>query len=567
MARRTKAGRSGAADRADRSHRADRPRGRSETPAGRSRPAGPRARRDLLWALSLSLLAWFQRLIFLRSNRDAEWPFSVFYAGDSETFFRYARSLLAGQLFDNGIPFHPPGFPAFLALVHTLTGAGAATAGVPHLAVKSMLALVASLAVGLLYLLVVPYLGRTVALVAALLAAFHFGLAVLALAPVSEGLYLTLLTAAVLLWSRRFDHPLAAPGAVSGGTGSALLLGVLLGALALVRAEAILIAVLLVGTGIWGLWAGRRGRQGGETVPFGAGLRPWVWVLAGWILVVAPWAARNAVRLSEVNRQLASEISEPLPVVVPVTIYGPLNLALANNPAADGSFSRDALTVGADTPVLDLRQPEHLRLLLHGDELAWDYVRESPGGFLRLVLRKWALYAGALRLGWTQWDWPGGLAGWRRPVDVFVPDSGLALWVSVPLVLLGLILALGSPGAPRRWAGVVLLLTAAGFATTALFFGYARLGLLLVPFWLSLAAAGLVWLGDKIVRRGGWGTALVAADPPRRFLQALALLIAVLFALELWGAAADRNFQATGTNVPGQRYLNQDDDVYLEPVR
>ncbi len=558
MARRNKAGRRGPADRDDRS------RGHSERSSARGRTAGPGARRDLLWALGLTLLAWIQRLVFLRSNRDEDWPFTIFYAGDSETFFRYARALLAGDLYDNGIPFHPPGFPAFLALVHAFVGAGAESAGVPHAAAKSVLALVASLGVGLLYLLVAPYLGRTVALVAALLAVFHFGLAVLAIAPVSEGLYLTLLTAALLLWSRRLEHPLAAPGAVADGAGSALLLGLLLGALALVRAEAVLVAVLLVGAGLWGLAARWRQRQ--EPVSPGAGLRPWIWVLAGWLLVVAPWTARNAVRLAEVNRQLASEIAEPLPTLVPVTIYGPLNLALANHAAADGSFSRDALAVGADTPTLELRQPEHLRFLLHGDALAWSYVRSAPGDFGRLVLCKWALYAGALRLGWTQWDWPGGLAGWRRPVDVFVPDSGAASWITVPLVLLGLILALGSPGAARRWAVVVLLLSAAGFATTALFFGYARLGLLLVPFWLSLAAAGLVWLGQRARQLGGWGTALTPADPPRRLLQALAAVVAVLFALELWGAAADRNFHATGTNVPGQRYLNQDDDVYLEPA-
>lgn len=563
MAKRNQGGRPGPAPaRPGRTRRG--PRGQ-----GRSRLGPASAGRDLLWALALTLLAWVQRLLFLQSNRDADWPFTVFYSGDSETFFRYARALLAGQLYDNGIPFHPPGFPTFLAFVHTLVGADAASAAVPHAAVKSVLALVASLMVGLLYLLIVPYLGRTVALVAALLAAFHFGLAVVAIAPVSEGLYLTLLTAALLLWSRRFEHPLAAPGAAPGGAGSALALGLLLGILALVRAEAALLMLLLVGSGLWGWLAHRRAAAAplDKGLPGRlAGLRPWALVLAGWLLAVAPWTARNAVRLAEVNRQLAGEIAEPLPTFVPLTIYGPLNLALANNPTADGTFSRDALAVGAEVPVIDLRQQEHLRVLLHGDALAWDYALGAPGDFARLVLRKWTLYFGALRLGWTQWDWPGGLAGWRRPVDMFVPDSGAAQWLTVPLVLLGLVLALGSPGAPRRWAGVVLLLTAAGLATTALFFGYARLGLLLVPFWLSLAAAGLVWLGERAARRGGWGAVLAPADPPRRLLQALAGAVVVLLALEIWGVGADRNFHATGTNVPGQRFLNQDEDVYLEPA-
>ncbi len=84
----------------------------------------PAKRTDLWWALGLTLLAWVHRLAFLRSNRDWSWPYTIFYEGDSETFFNYARALLKGQLYDNGIPFHPPGFAWVLAFVHTLVGAG-----------------------------------------------------------------------------------------------------------------------------------------------------------------------------------------------------------------------------------------------------------------------------------------------------------------------------------------------------------------------------------------------------------------------------------------------------------
>jgi len=526
--------------------------------SSRARPARSASPTDLAWAAWLTLLAWLHRLAFLRSNRDWDWPYTIFYEGDSETFYRSARALLAGRLYDNGVPFHPPGFTWVLATIHTLLGATAREARVPSFAVKAIVALIASLSVGLLYLLVKPYLGRTVALVAALLALYHFGLYVLAVAPITEGTYLTLFLLCLLLWSRRLDHPLAAPGSVPGGWKSAVGLGVLLGALALTRAEGALIAVILVGTGLLA-WLPRRRAAGW------AGLRPWVLVTLGWMLAVAPWTVRNAVRLGDMNERLAGRLAEPLPTFVPLTIYGPLNLALANNPLADGTFSRDFLASNADSPVLDLADPEHLELILHGDRIARRWAFDHPGDFGRLVLRKWSLFFSAWKLGWTQWDWPAGLVGTRRPVDVFLPDSTAALWLSLAPTLLGLLYGLAIPGGPRRWSILVLLLTGAGLVTTGLFFGYARLGLLVLPFWLTWTATGLVWLIEKLRRpKESWSRTLHEATPSPRLLQGLGALALVLLALEGWGATTDRNYRATGTNVPGETYLDRDQPVILE---
>ena len=541
--------------------------------APRASAAGSVPRRDLLWAVGLTLLAWAHRLIFLRSNRDFSWPYTFFYEGDSETFFRHARALLAGELYDSGLPFHPPGFSWLLAGVHALLGAGADAPRVPHTAVKAVLALLGSLAVGLLYLLARRYLGRTAALLGALLCAYHFGLYVLAVAPVSESLYLSLLMAALLLWSR-LEHPLAAPDSPPverGGAGRGLLLGVLLGALALTRAEGALVGALLGGVGLVGVLWRRREDETGR--PWRERLLPWVLVAVGWVLVVAPWTWRNAVRIADVNHRMAARLAEPLPTFVPLTIYGPINLALANNPRAQGSFSREALAAGA---ALDFARPEHLRFVLHGDEMAWQWIRANPGGFARLALRKWELFLGAWRLGWTQWDWPGGLRGVRRPVDIFVPDSAAALWLGPPLALLGLALCLATPGGPHRFALLTLLLAAAGLATTALFFGYARLGLLLLPFGLVLAGAALAWLGGLVAARGATRDArrehwrswvrLEPADPPRRLILALGVAAAALLVLELGGISERRNFRATGTSFAGEAHLNRDDAIYLEPI-
>jgi hypothetical protein len=510
-----------------------------------SRAGGePKDRRDLLWALGLTLLAWAHRLAFLRSNRDWTWPYTLFYEGDSETFFEYARVLLNGRLYDNGIPFHPPGFAWVLAAVHTLVGAGPGVERVPFVAVKVVIALIGSLPVGLLYLLVRPYLGRAAALVASLLCTWSFGLYMIGVAPVTEGTYLTLLMLALLVWTRRMAHPLTAPDAVPGGWKTALGLGLILGWLALTRAEGVLVAILVLIVGLFGP------------------RRKLALVALGWALAVAPWTIRNAVRLSAIDERLAGQLAEPLPTFVPLTIYGPLNLALANNPQADGTFSRAFLSSRSQKAVLDLTDPQHLEFILHGDRMAWSWMRENPGAFVRLVAAKWRLFFSAWKLGWTQWDWPGGLNGVRRPVDVFTPDSDAGWGFGLPFAILGLICCLATPGGPRRWAVLVLLLTVAGMITTGLYFGYVRQGLLLLPFWLTLTATTLVWIGERL-RRLASGFTFLPIDPPKRLLQVLGGVALVLLTLELWGTGANRNFQATGTNLPDRPLLDRDQPVYL----
>ena len=521
-------------------------------PAPARRAVG--ARSDLWISIGLTLLAWVHRLAFLASNRDRDWPFTIFYEGDSETFYRYARALLSGELYDGGIPFHPPGFAWLLAGLHTILGAGADGAKVPFFAEKAALALLSSASIGLLYAVARPYVGRLAALLGSLLSLYAFGLYVIHVAPVTEGTWGTLLLLALWLWTRKLEHPLAAPEAVKGTWRTGLGLGLLLGLLALVRAEGMLIAALLLGIGAVGVWKARRS---GQAAP----VSPWAFALLGAFLVIAPWTIRNAVRLGEVNARHGA--AEPLPTFVPITIYGPINLALANHAGADGTFSRSLMASASASGVLDLRNPEHLKFILDGDRMAWDWIRENPGAFGRLVLRKWARFFSAFRLGWTQWNRPGGLAGTRGAVDVFLPDGAGSIWLTAPLALLGLCLCLASPGAPRRWALVVLLLTSVGLVATGLFFGYVRQGLLYLPFWNVLIATALVGLWN-LARRTRPLLPPAERPLPRLALRLFGGLALCLLLLEMWGARADRNYQATGMNVAGESYLNRDDPVRLE---
>ncbi|MBZ0114994.1 MAG: glycosyltransferase family 39 protein [Thermoanaerobaculia bacterium] len=532
---------------------------RSHRTAGRSGSGGAdqvgtAAPRELRWAAGITVIATLHRLFFLRSDAYSDWPYSFFYEGDSETFFLWARSILSGETYDLGLPFHPPGFAYFLAGVHDLLGAGSEAAVIPHLAVRSLCALLGGVTVGLLYLLVRPYLGHWCALLTAVLATYHFGLYVLSVSPVTEVLYLTLLMVVLLVYSRGLVHPLSVAETVKRPLLSGSLLGILLGLLALTRAESLLLALLLTAVGVFGadrdLSAARR---------YG----PWVLVGLGWILAVSPWALLNHRNLTGLNEDLGAELVEPLPTFVPLTIYGPMNLALANHDGADGTFSRDLMSSQKMTGRLELTDPQHLEFILHGDRMAREWIIGHPGAFVRLVGARWWLTAQAWSLGWSQWNWPGGWVGLRRPVDMFAPDSKAGM-IFLPAALVGFFLAFRAGGRPRRFVGLVVLLATVVAVSTGMFFGYIRQGMLLMPFALSGLAVSLAW----VTRRGGDGSGndLFADAMPRRAAIGLGVLVVLLFALELHGAGADRRFKATGSASGPRGKINRDLPVRLEPL-
>lgn len=507
---------------------------------------------DFTLAGGLVLVAWLLRLTFLFSNRDRSWPFTIFYEGDSEAFYLYARALLSGTLYDGGIPFHPPGFAHFLAGLHLVLGAGAPEAQPSHLAVKIVLALVGSLAIGLFFWVARRYVGSAAAAIGGLLAACHFGLIVLAIAPVTESLYLLLLSLALLFWSDLCgDSASADKGKATRGWGTLLALGLTLAALVLVRAEGALAAAILLGLGAL------RAHSKSRALPFWRRQAQWILATAVCLLALTPNLFANHRALELANRMMGDRLYERLPTWVPVTLYGPLNLALANHSGADGGFSREHLP-GGDDATLDLKRRDHLTLLLHGDREARAWIAAHPAEYAGLVVRKWTLFLGALRLGWTQWNLPGGLVGLRRPVDVFVPDNGIHAWLLGPALLLAFAAAWRAGGGPRRWALLTALLTAGGLATTALFFGYARQGLLLLPLWLPLLALGLVRAAE--FAQGKWPLSKTTA----RRVGAAALIALCL--VELWGATRDRDYEASGETLKGQSHLNRDRPMRLSPL-
>ncbi len=391
------------------------------------------------------------------------------------------------------------------------------------------------------------------AIVTALLAAFHFGLYVLAVAPVGDGLFQLMLLAAITLVVRRPEGELR--------TRRLVLLGLVWGAMALTRAEGILLGGLIVGFGAFLYW---KNAAAGKDASRWRTLLPWAAVALLAAAVVLPWTVSNAIRLGEAERRLAGGLAEPLPRFVPVTMYGPLNLALANHAGADGSFSAALLPARGDSAQLQLTNPEHLRFLLHGGRMAMAWIGDHPAAFARLVGRKWTLYAGAFQLGWTQGNLPGGLAGLRRPVDILVPESRAALLLWLPVLLAGIVLLARGEASVLHWLALTLLLTAASLGVVAFFFGYARLGLLLLPLWMGVAATALVAAGRALA--GLLPEDQRALFRGRRGRSLAATFVLLLLALEVAGAVRGHRLEATGTTLPGSSRLDRDQPVRFRPL-
>jgi len=484
----------------------------------------------------LFALAAAERLSFLIGSLDRGWPFSIFYEGDARRFFDYAQAILAGQRYDNGIPFHPPLFPLVLAALHGIMGPPA-----PNELLRAMLGVASAVVPVLLYRILRDWVGRGTAAVAGVLAAFSFGLDMIGTAATSEGTYLILLMVAVYLAARAPEE--GRRGLVRGAA-----IGALGGLAALTRAEGLLATILIAA-----VWLGREAiARTHRRVALRAAL---AWSI-GLLCVILPWTIRNAVVLSEWNAGPGRTMGTRLPTLVPITSYGPLNFALANCDSATGGFQRKLLPSKATSGVLDLSDPQHRHYFLHGGSEGLGWIAGHPGAFARLAGRKLDITSRALDLGWTAWNLPLGRTGVRRPVDVFAPGATGLRWAQLVLSLAGAWILLR-----RRGRGQALLLAApivSAVLAAVLFFGYVRLGVLALPFLFAFEGVALSRLSDRF------------PDRARRVLRARWTrwtLAAVAAAILILATVQNRNYRASGTtDRPGGK-LDPDAEMRITPIR
>ena len=458
-----------------------------------------------MWAAGTALAATLERWWFPQAWNETQLLASRFYYGDTPAFMSYAAALSAGEPFDNGIPFHPPGWPLFLSLLFRFAG-WSADAPPDPLTLKHLNAVLSGLSVGLAALVAHAVAGRTAMIVASVLGIFHFGHLVQAAAPNSEPLY-GLLVMAVIAGAihTRFN---------------AVGLGVAAGLTTIVRGEFALCAMLLA---IW-IAIDRTGTRDVRR----AGL-----FLLGFLVALAPTTVMNWRSIQSFNETRAGRMPGPLPRFAPVTSYGAFNFANANHERADGGFNWDlpALTTndtgaaaGLDEAQLDLARPAVYRVYVDGYELGLRWIASDPAGALGLAARKIAITLGVFDYGYLVDNVPVRLRGTRRPVDQI--DLGWS-WVTtahLALTIAGAWFALVS--APSR---VLLLPMATLIVSCVLFFGYVRLGVAYLPVIWILQAIGVVRL-LTLVR---WRPA-----SPRGAEFAVAGLVLLLLLVE--GARVDR---------------------------
>lgn len=494
---------------------------------GEPAPAASRGKTVLSFA-AIVLAAFLLRLMFLNSNLDRDWPFSIFLYGDSRHYHDLALHWIGGRLYDHGVPYHPPGFVWFLGGLYEWLGTPEATV-YPY---KLCLAWLNALTVGGCWLWWRGWLGTGWSLVAALLAASSFGWLVLSATFNSEVLYLPLLVLALALaWRARRE--LSGPAAA--GLGAAMAAG------ALTRAEHLWLWPFLLAF----LWL-----QRDHGIPLKVHARRWGLALLATGLALLPNTLSNAGNLHRYN--LSTPALEPLPEFVAVTAYGPLNFAMANNDAGDGGFTPALINAAGLEGNLSYENPGQRRLFIHGYAIGLRWMADHPGPAARLLGRKLDRWLDGLKPGWGLADRPWGMTGRRPPVDILLPDRGWGKWPLTALLLAGMIFSLFP--AYRAWSLCTLVVLHRLLITLA-FFGYARGMLVILPAVIPLLLLPFIALTDR---------RFPALRPRLKYLCGALLLLLLFEGLILCGREP-RNYVASGKIDGADGKMIQDTWVEITP--
>lgn len=415
----------------------------------------------LTLALALRLAHWWA---------VHEQPFFAWLAMDSQEYDRWAREIAAGDWLGSQVFFQAPLYPYLLAVLYTLFGRSLDAVYL----VQILLAVAGCYG---LYRAGREMAGETVGLGAALLAAIYgpFLFYDAQLLKESPAVAVT----SVLLWA------LAAARARPEGMGRWLGAGTLLGILALLRENALLLLPFLLPLA----WI-----RGEKTAAF---LRHSGALVAGLVLVLLPVAVRNGLVGGS---------------FLPTTSQGGVNFYIGNNPGADGTYQ--PIVPGKQIPALERREPARLAEQAMGRRLTagevsryWlgrslDWVRREPGAFARLQVRKLGMF-------WSWYEWPDAVDYYH--VKTLSPVLRLPLLEfggAVLLALAGVVLARRrlEPFAP------ILLFTLGWMLTTVVFFLFSRYRLPAVPALLVLGGVPLAGVAEAWRdgnRRRAWGLAAI----------------------------------------------------------
>jgi len=413
-------------------------------------------RGNLRPAILIGGVALLVQLAYLAETRrhDPTWSAPIV---DAATYHEQAQRIAAGRPGPPTPFWQPPGYPYFLGVVYKVFGVN-----IP--AAKLVQALLATGSCLLTWWLARRVFGAAAGIAAGLILACYGPMIFFATQLLAVGLavFLDLAALGLMLYAAdkgRWFHWLA--------------FGLVAGAAAVVRPNALVLVVLAI---VWGAWnAGKRKRW-----------RNWAiasaWICAAAAAAIAPVTIRNY----RVSGQW-----------VLISTNGPINLYIGNNPRADETIAirpgpawqrlvSEPLLVGAAPGA-----PASRYFLAK----TWQYIREQPAAFLHglagkawlfvnareiprnvdiYVFREYSRLLSALTWRWGTFGFPFGLAG--------------------PLAVLGAIVGWRERAHARLLAGFV----AAYGASIVLFFVTSRYRLPVVPVLAVFAGWAVVWLHHQL---------------------------------------------------------------------
>ncbi len=231
-------------------------------------------------------------------------------------------------------------------------------------------------------------------------------------------------------------------------------------------------------------------------------------------ILLTPWTYRNYKYFHALNQQRGKKV---FPEFVPITIYGPLNFAKANSPFFLPYFDRrtHGSNMSPSDNRYDMDDPYIQQLLLYGYRIGLRHIFEHPIRTVAVNIRKLYCSFQVYTYGFAPYNIPFGLRGFYRSADIFVAESRWGLWVLWGLTNLGCLVWAAVKHRQRFILPLFLLIET--IITVVLFFGYVRLGLILLPITLLCVAYA--------------ASRILAIISPRALQPYLAVMAAVMFLL------------------------------------
>ena len=424
-------------------------------------PASVDTESTRFWFLTIFAVAFTLRLVYL--FQIATIPLFEDLAGDARTYYEWGQRIAAGDWLGTGVFYQAPLYPYFLGILQFLFGENLWL-------VRLIQITLGAVSCSLIFLIGQQLFSRQAGIISGFILA-GYGPALFFDGLVEKSV-LDLLLLTIIL----FLIFCAADGLTAKWLGA----GAVLGLLALSRENALILVPVVP------CWIALSSRSISAT----SRLRQTGLFFAGLTLVLLPVGLRNLALGGEFKLTTSQ--------------LGP-NFYIGNNPAADGTYNSIRSTIGEP----QLEGPDAKRLAeralqrnLSPGEISnywlgksFEYIKEEPADWLRLLAKKWILVWNAREIEdsddfyiYRQWSSLLSVIGRLNHFGILAP-----------LAAAGLLLTLGQWR--QLWLLYAMILALA--ASVAGFYVFGRYRFPLVPLLLLFAGAGLIEI-ISFYKQGRW---------------------------------------------------------------